>query len=1170
METLTQNLDNIKVRKVNNNIENFDIDKLVSSCINCGVSPNVALKITKDVAEEIKDREDVTTSDIRNSVYNKLFKISPKIATEYHYRSDLRVRTSATIIANFDRQKIVNSLITETKVDASFAQDIAREVEKELARMHLNYVTAPLIREIVNVKLLEHHQEGVRARYTRLGMPVYDAMKLINSGSKENANLQHNPETIHKLMADSIAREYALVNVIPTNLADSHMKGEIHIHDLDYFATRPFCFSHDIRFFLKNGFKADGSGMHSSVAGPAKRPEVAFLHAAKVLSSAQTNCAGGQGFSYFNTFLAPYIEGMDYKQVKQLAQMFIYEMGQMYVARGGQVVFSSVDLDMGLPKLFEDVPAVTIGGKIKGTYADYAEEIKTLFNALTDVYLEGDHNKRPFNFPKFEVQIYPKEMKKDEEELLKVSELSAKFGTPYYIINQPYMPDFACYQSLPYDEKILLVKNGNLLPVKIGEYVEEVMKNSEVKIGRGIEGEVEVSNCNCSDCAVSINTGTLCVEKKKIGKVMKHKTTEKIFKLTLDGNREVSATQKHKIPVVRDNKITEIRVEGIKEGDFIIGLKNLNLNFNFDDSFVYKNKNLDIDEDISRLLGYFAAEGYIHIANPKNRANKVCFSFNSAETNYINDVSSILKNKFAVGPKYDISEKNKTTTVYVYDKELTNLFAKHFETGKTARSKRVPKVIFSAPSKLVKEFLLGMFKGDGYSGDGCIDLHLCNKELIDDLFILLLRLGIPFEFLNNGTGNFDSYSLRLTSNKRVQEFLNLVPFAETKGDVPEKTFDFYDRIPVEPFNITRENMITGHWNRSQIGKRVTRDRLAKGDNLYSKFFGSDLHLFEVKKIEEVKSEYVYDLIDVEDNHNFANNHGIFSSNCCSFLMPLDDANSEEDIINGTVRGGGLQVVTINLPQIAYEARGNDEKLYEILRDRMEKARDVLLLKNKIINKNLKHKMLPFMGQPIDDKGTLYLNVDKQSYIIGIIGMNEMLKSHTGEEIHESANAWTFGLKVMKKMKDIVAEFRKETKLNFALARTPAESTATRLALIDRKNYGDAAVFQGELPGAIYYTNSFQLRPSADVPLFEKLKIEGSFHPLTDGGALTQVWLGEHHPDPEALLSLTKKIATKTAIQYFPYTRDLSVCNVCGATVGGLHERCKNCGAENLQWVKKEC
>jgi len=40
-------------------------------------------------------------------------------------------------------------------------------------------------------------------------------------------------------------------------------------------------------------------------------------------------------------------------------------------------------------------------------------------------------------------------------------------------------------------------------------------------------------------------------------------------------------------------------------------------------------------------------------------------------------------------------------------------------------------------------------------------------------------------------------------------------------------------------------------------------------------------------------------------------------------MPLDSSKTEEDVINGTIRGGGLQVVTINLPQIAYLANGND-------------------------------------------------------------------------------------------------------------------------------------------------------------------------------------------------------------------------------------------------------
>ena len=61
----------------------------------------------------------------------------------------------------------------------------------------------------------------------------------------------------------------------------------------------------------------------------------------KALGSAQTNFAGGQGFYNFLTFIAPYFESRTYAEIVQLMQMFVYEMTQMMVARGGQLVFSS-------------------------------------------------------------------------------------------------------------------------------------------------------------------------------------------------------------------------------------------------------------------------------------------------------------------------------------------------------------------------------------------------------------------------------------------------------------------------------------------------------------------------------------------------------------------------------------------------------------------------------------------------------------------------------------------------------------------------------------------------------------------------------------------------------------------------------------------------------------
>lgn len=167
------------------------------------------------------------------------------------------VRTSKGVIEPFNSQKIRDSLVSEARLDEKIAEEIASEVEVEIRHMDLEFVSAPLIREIVNVKLLERGLEDARKVYTRVGLPVADVEKMIVGKhwfSKENANLQQNPETIHKLIADTVIREYTMLKTIPTQLGDLHLKGAIHIHELEYFPTRPFCQSHDARFFFKNGF----------------------------------------------------------------------------------------------------------------------------------------------------------------------------------------------------------------------------------------------------------------------------------------------------------------------------------------------------------------------------------------------------------------------------------------------------------------------------------------------------------------------------------------------------------------------------------------------------------------------------------------------------------------------------------------------------------------------------------------------------------------------------------------------------------------------------------------------------------------------------------------------------------------------------------------------------
>ena len=123
---------------------------------------------------------------------------------------------------------------------------------------------------------------------TRVGTPVYDA-HLIDIGegfeAQENANLQDNAETSHKKKADKICKEQYML-LLPPKLADAHLSGDLQVHDLEYFGTRGFCQDWDLRYFFYYGLMPDGSGTKASVAGPAKKPEVAILHAVTILGSA--------------------------------------------------------------------------------------------------------------------------------------------------------------------------------------------------------------------------------------------------------------------------------------------------------------------------------------------------------------------------------------------------------------------------------------------------------------------------------------------------------------------------------------------------------------------------------------------------------------------------------------------------------------------------------------------------------------------------------------------------------------------------------------------------------------------------------------------------------------------------------------------------------------------
>ena len=347
----------------------------------------------------------------------------------------LFVRTSSETLSDWNRQRIVDALLRETNIDRDSAERISREVEEQILSSKISLVTAPLVRELVDAKLIEYGLEEARKMHTRLGVPLYDVDQLILHPNRENANVPHGPEATNLTLAERIKKEYALLNVFSQEIGDAHMRGDLHLHDLG-FVDRPYCSGQSLEYIKKFGLSLPNS---LSMAKPAKHPEVLLAHMVKFAAALQSNFAGAIGWDAVNLFFAPYLVGLSDREVHQLAQMLIYEFSQQAVARGGQAIFTDINLYWEVPKHFEKVEAIGPGGQFTGkTYAEYAPEAQRFVWALFDVYRDGDAVGRPFFFPKPLVHITEKffQTPGHMEFLHHICDIAAEKGNTYFVFDR--------------------------------------------------------------------------------------------------------------------------------------------------------------------------------------------------------------------------------------------------------------------------------------------------------------------------------------------------------------------------------------------------------------------------------------------------------------------------------------------------------------------------------------------------------------------------------------------------------------------------------------------------------------------------------------------------------------------------------------------------------------
>jgi anaerobic ribonucleoside-triphosphate reductase len=148
------------------------------------------------------------------------------------------IRTSKYSKEQFNINKIEEYLISEGKLEKHLAEKIANNVKLRLKNTNINYLTTPLMREYINAILLENDLEEVRHRLTRLGTPPYEVSKYFK---KKDIN----PLDLINILGSDVTEQYLLLNLLPKNLADMYLSGEVSLLHLNHWALRPlsFCLS---------------------------------------------------------------------------------------------------------------------------------------------------------------------------------------------------------------------------------------------------------------------------------------------------------------------------------------------------------------------------------------------------------------------------------------------------------------------------------------------------------------------------------------------------------------------------------------------------------------------------------------------------------------------------------------------------------------------------------------------------------------------------------------------------------------------------------------------------------------------------------------------------------------------------------------------------------------
>lgn len=929
-----------------------------------------------------------------------------------------------------------------------------------------------------------------------------------------NANTGYSSAGLVNNLAGKVIANYWLDKVYTKKEGDSHRNGDYHIHDLDILGA--YCCGHDLQRLLKEGF----NGVRGRVGSNApKHLREALGQMANFIGILQSEWAGAQAFSSFDTFLAPilffdkYYCNINEKEIEKAIRSFVYNLN--VPSRWGQSPFSNVTIDLKCPndlksqlpmrntfvntELLEQPFFISVrdesdttsdnwknlinelrnrieGGQemdedsllYSATYSIFEPEIKQMFSAYYKVMNEGDAFGVPFTFPIPTLNI-TEEFDWDNPAYDIVWDNTARYGSSYFqnFIGSQYIRD---------DEGKLTIKDENAYSPNDVRSMCPLTFDTEV-IARSSQ---DVSSRKIGEMYHSQEKGTRyeCFYNEEwISCEVVRTEPQNINKITLANNRTYEMGDYHLQPILRNGELMTVSAKDIVVGDALP----------FNTSSVNGN-----GVQSSYLLGY-AVGAYLGDGSGKETITY------SLDVNSKDDNTEKKLREFWEGNGYHVNTRitDRNCRMVVVTGNPYVLIEK-FVVGDNALNKGISKNILSQSVEMRRGIIEGYKDTDGSREKSRI--YTSSERMVNDLIFLFNSVGIKAyrSFIDNRDG-------RLGKNPNY-----VVSFIEER--------------------------------KNQAGKYVTVD--------------GQLYWYVIKTENQKNTSRPLFCLSVDnDEHLFVLSDGLITHNCRLQLDKTAIRKRGGGLFGADAQTGSIGVVTINMARLGYLCKGKSIKvLLRRLYKLMDMAKSTLEKKRAVVKELNERGLFPYTQRYIRTFDTFFST-------IGVNGMNECIRNFSNDknDITDPVGQ-VMAMSILEKIRERLSQYQEETGNLYNLEATPAEGTTHRFAKEDIKRFPD--IIQAGVPEAPYYTNSTQLPANFGPDVFEALDLQDELQKMYTGGTVLHIY-SQEDVTGEHVKNLIKKVLSNYRLPYVSFTASFSTCPKHGR-ISGLHDYCPLCDAEILQ------